>query len=48
MFIGALVGAALIVHVSSAIPLLMALLLLVLDAAAVGTLSRHRPSRSTA
>jgi uncharacterized membrane protein YoaK (UPF0700 family) len=48
MFVGALVGAVLVVHASSALVLVAALVLLVGVAVAVGALSRNQPAWSTA
>ena len=48
MFVGALVGAVLVVHASSALVLVAALVLLVAVAVAIGALSRNQPSWSTA
>ena len=48
MFVGALLGATLIVHASSAVVLIAALAMLVAVAVAAGALSRNRPSWSTA
>ena len=47
MFAGALLGAMLILHVSLALPLVVALLLLVGVAVAARLLSRHRPGWAT-
>jgi uncharacterized membrane protein YoaK (UPF0700 family) len=48
MFVGALVGAVLVVHANSTLVLVAALVLLVGVAVAVGTLSRNQPTWSTA
>jgi uncharacterized membrane protein YoaK (UPF0700 family) len=48
MFIGALVGAALVIHANSTLVLVAALVLLVGVAVAAGALSRNRPTWSTA
>ena len=48
MFAGALLGAALVLHGSSAITLVTAVLILAVIAAALGTLSRHEPVWSVA